>query len=60
MELFNATIGGYGLTGTIKNVELFDSNVKISENYETFIETGFGIDNLLTSFSALEKEYWVG
>ncbi|MEL0125346.1 MAG: hypothetical protein VW827_06775 [Alphaproteobacteria bacterium] len=60
VELFNATIGGYGLTGTIKNVELFENNVKISENYETFIETGFGIDNLLNSFSALEKEYWVG
>jgi len=59
-ELFNATIGGYGLTGTIKNVELYKNDVTISETYRTFIETGFGIDNLLNSFNVKDKEFWVG
>lgn len=60
VELFNATIGGYGLTGTIKNVELFKSNIKISQAYKTFIKTGYGIENLLNSFTDLNEEFWVG
>ena len=59
-ELFNATIGGYGLTGTIKNIELYKNDLSISETYRTFIETGNGVDNLLNSFSEKEKEFWVG
>jgi len=59
-ELFNATIGGYGLTGTIKNVELYKSDVNISETYKTFVDTGIGIDNLLNSFNVKDKEFWVG
>lgn len=59
-ELFKATIGGYGLTGSIKNIELYKNDINISETYKTFIETGLGIDNLLNSFSARDREFWVG
>jgi len=59
-ELFIATIGGYGLTGTIKNIKLYKNDINISETYRTFIETGFGIDNLLNSFNAKDKEFWIG
>lgn len=59
-ELFDATIGGYGLTGTIKDIELYESDINLSETYKTFIETGFGIDNLLSSFNSKNKEFWVG
>ena len=59
-ELFNATIGGYGLTGTIKNIELYKNDVNISGTYKTFVETGIGIDNLLNSFNVNDREFWVG
>ena len=45
-EIFDATIGGYGLTGTISNVEVIKSNIPINKNYETQINTGSGINNL--------------
>ena len=59
-DIFDATIGGYGLTGSIVNVELFKGDISISNTYKTIVETGFGIDNLLNSFKTLEKEFWVG
>ena len=59
-ELFDATVGGYGLTGTIKSIELYESDISLSETYKTFTETGFGIDNLLSSFNSKNKEFWVG
>ena len=59
-DLFKATIGGYGLTGSINDIELYESNISISKTYQTFMETGFGIDNLLDSFDINDKEFWVG
>lgn len=59
-EIFEATIGGYGLTGTLKNIKLIDNNVPVSSEYLTQIKTGKGIDNLLLSFDAIQQEYWVG
>ena len=59
-EIFDATIGGYGLTGTISNVEVIKSNIPINKNYETQINTGSGINNLLESFNTLHNEFWVG
>ena len=60
LDLFNATIGGFGLTGTIKNVELYKTNIDLSKTYKTVSETGIGIDNLLDSFKAKDQEFWVG
>ena len=59
-EVFDATIGGYGLTGTISNVEVIKSNIPIYKNYETQINTGSGINSLLESFNTLHNEFWVG
>lgn len=59
-DIFEATIGGYGLTGTIKNIELVDNNIPISSEYLTEIKTGKGINNILKSFDATQQEYWVG
>ncbi len=59
-EIFDATIGGYGLTGTISNVEVIKSNIPINKNYETQINAGSGINNLLHSFNTLHNEFWVG
>lgn len=60
LDLFNATIGGFGLTGTIKNVELYKTDIDLSKTYRTVSETGIGIDNLLDSFKAKDQEFWVG
>ena len=59
-EIFDATIGGYGLTGTITNVEFLESNIPIYKNYKTQINTGIGINKLLESFNTLDNEFWVG
>ena len=59
-EIFDATIGGYGLTGTISNVEFLNSNIPIYKSYETEINTGNGINSLLESFNTLDNEFWVG
>ena len=59
-EIFDATIGGYGLTGTISNVEFLNSNIPIYKSYETEINTGSGINSLLESFNTLDNEFWVG
>lgn len=59
-EIFDATIGGYGLTGTITNVEFLNSNIPIYNSYETEINTGNGINSLLESFNTLDNEFWVG
>lgn len=59
-EIFDATIGGYGLTGTISNVEFLNSNIPIYKSYETEINTGNGINSLLKSFNTLDNEFWVG
>ncbi len=59
-EIFDATIGGYGLTGTISDVEIIKSNIPIYKNYETQINAGSGINSLLESFNTLHNEFWVG
>ncbi len=59
-ELFDATIGGYGLTGSITDVSLIDSNIPIYQKYNTEFQTGNGIDSLISSFKTKEGDYWVG
>lgn len=59
-ELFDATIGGYGLTGSITDVSLIDSNIPIYQKYNTEFHTGTGIDSLISSFKTKEGDYWVG
>ena len=59
-EIFDATIGGYGLTGTISDVEVINSKIPIYKKYETQINTGSGINSLLNSFNTVHNEFWVG
>jgi decaprenylphospho-beta-D-ribofuranose 2-oxidase len=59
-ELFDATIGGYGLTGSITDVSLIDSNIPVYQKYNTEFHTGNGIDSLISSFKTKEGDYWVG
>ena len=59
-EVFNATIGGYGLTGTITDVSLINSNIPVYQKYNTEFCTGNGIDSLISSFNTNEGDYWVG
>jgi hypothetical protein len=59
-EIFDATVGGYGLTGTIKNVSLINSEIPLFSEYQTEIETGVGIESLMSSFNTNKGEYWVG
>lgn len=59
-ELFEATIGGYGLTGTIADVSLINSGIPIYQKYNTVFHTGNGIDSLVSSFKTNEGDYWVG
>jgi decaprenylphospho-beta-D-ribofuranose 2-oxidase len=58
-ELFNATFGGYGLTGSITDIKFFNKSISLSENYETTITTGKGLDSLISSFDTKRGQYWV-
>ena len=58
-DVFKATIGGYGLTGSIENV-VFKSNVipKYS-SMEKEVSKGSGFENLFLEFKENKFEYWV-
>lgn len=58
-EIFYSTIGGYGLTGSIIGVELFDNQEKFTDNFVTEIKNGYGIDNLLNNMTNNRNEYSV-
>ena len=58
-EIFYSTIGGYGLTGSIVGVELFDNQEKFTDNFVTEIKNGHGIDNLLNNMTNNRNEYSV-
>ncbi len=59
-DVFQTTLGGYGLTGSIVDVELFENNLEITNLYNTEVKTGIGIDSLLSSCNTSFGEYWVG
>lgn len=58
-ELFNATFGGYGLTGTITDIKFFNKSIDLSKNYKTTITTGKGLNSLISSFETKRGQYWV-
>ena len=39
-DVFQTTVGGYGLTGSIVDVELYENNLQITNIYDTEITTG--------------------
>ena len=59
VDLFEATIGGYGLSGQIIGVKL-RSNTDIFNSYITRYNFGNNVENLLDSFSFVKNNYWVG
>lgn len=59
-DIFETTIGGYGLTGTINKIFLKKNNIPSSNIMNKKIEKNFGINTLLNSFEDKEFQYWVG
>ena len=59
-DVFQTTLGGYGLTGSIVDVELFENNLEITNLYNTEVKTGIGIDSLLSICNTIFGEYWFG
>lgn len=58
-ELFYATVGGYGLTGTIIGIELFQNDYLNNILFDTVVFTGYEINNLLNQFSKIESGFSV-
>ncbi len=59
-DVFQTTLGGYGLTGSIVDVELYENNLQITNIYDTEITTGIGMGGLLSDCNTKFGEYWVG
>lgn len=58
-DLFYATVGGYGLTGTIIGIELFQNDYLNNLLFDTEVFTGMEINNLLNQFSKIESGFSV-
>ena len=58
-EIFESTIGGYGLTGSILGCSLNNQLPNYSDFYSKSIKTGSGIRNLLSSISFENEVYTV-
>jgi decaprenylphospho-beta-D-ribofuranose 2-oxidase len=58
-ELFEATCGGFGLTGAIVGLKLKQSPLIYSSNYQVVSKKGHGLNKLLSSFPELENQYAV-
>ena len=58
-EIFESTIGGYGLTGSILGCSLIDQLPSFSDFYSKSIKTGSGIGNLLSSITFENEVYTV-
>jgi len=58
-ELFEATCGGYGLTGAIVGLKLKQSPLIYSSKYQASSKKGYGLNKLLSSFPELENQYAV-
>jgi len=58
-ELFEATCGGYGLTGAIVGLKLKQSPLIYSSNYQVISKKGHGLNKLLSSFPESENQYAV-
>lgn len=59
VEIFESTIGGYGLTGSILGCSFNDQLPSYSDFYSKSIKTGSGIGNLLSSIAFENKVYTV-
>jgi decaprenylphospho-beta-D-ribofuranose 2-oxidase len=59
LDLFYTTVGGYGLTGAIVGIELFQNNYLNNLLFETKVYTGSRIENLLRKFSKINTGYSV-
>ena len=59
IDLFETTIGGYGLTGQITGIKL-SGNAEFFDSYTTKYKYGEHINNLLNSFSFVNNNFWVG
>lgn len=58
-DLFETTIGGYGLTGQITGIKL-SSSADFFDSYTTKYKHGNNIDDLLNSFSFANNNFWIG
>lgn len=58
-ELFQSTIGGYGLTGSILGCK-FKKEINNEKYFTKTIKTNKGINNLLNSENFDNNSYWVG
>ena len=58
-ELFEATCGGYGLTGAIVGLRLKHSPLIYSSKYQVVSKKGHGLNKLLSCFPESENQYAV-
>ena len=59
-EIFESTIGGYGLSGSILGCSLNSQLPNYSDFFTKTVKTGFGVEDLLSSFKFENKVYAVG
>ncbi len=59
-EIFFTTVGGFGLTGSILNIELFENNIPYTNTYKSELVKGKGFKNLFSNFPVSEYVYSVG
>ena len=59
-EIFESTIGGYGLSGSILGCSLNSQLPNYSDFFTKSVKTGSGVEDLLSSFKFENKVYAVG
>jgi len=59
-EIFESTIGGYGLSGSILGCSLNSQLPNYSDFFTKTVKTGSGVEDLLSSFKFENKVYAVG
>ena len=58
-DIFQATIGGFGLTGQIISTRLKPNKIKYSEFFNITTKVGKGIDNLINEVKIIDDNYFL-